>query len=75
MGARRLAQRVGVPVVAGTETADLATARSFAAQAGYPIMIKAAAGGGGRGIRVVQDETALDPALGSGGARGAGRLQ
>ena len=63
IGARRLAQRVGVPVVAGTETADLATARSFAAQAGYPIMIKAAAGGGGRGIRVVQDETALDSAL------------
>ena len=56
VGARRLAQRVGVPVVAGTETADLATARSFAAQAGYPILIKAAAGGGGRGIRVVQDE-------------------
>jgi len=63
VGARRLAQRVGVPVVAGTETADLATARSFAAQTGYPIMIKAAAGGGGRGIRVVRDEAALGPAL------------
>jgi acetyl/propionyl-CoA carboxylase alpha subunit len=63
VGARRLAQRVGVPVVAGTETADLATARSFVAQAGYPIMIKAAAGGGGRGIRVVQNEAALGPAL------------
>src|SRR5271169_143941 len=63
VGARRLAQRVGLPVVAGTETADLATARSFAAQAGYPILIKAAAGGGGRGIRVVQDDAALEPAL------------
>jgi len=63
VGARRLAQRVGVPVVAGTETADLATARSFAAQAGYPILIKAAAGGGGRGIRVVQDDAALGSAL------------
>ncbi len=63
VGARRLAQRVGVPVVAGTETADLATARSFAARAGYPVLIKAAAGGGGRGIRVVQDDAALEPAL------------
>ncbi len=63
VGARRLAQRVGVPVVAGTETADLATARAFAAQAGFPILIKAAAGGGGRGIRVVQDDAALEPAL------------
>lgn len=63
VGARRLAQRVGVPVVAGTETADLATARAFVAQAGYPIMIKAAAGGGGRGIRVVYDETALTSSL------------
>ncbi len=63
VGARRLAQRVGVPVVPGTETADLATARSFAALNGYPIMIKAAAGGGGRGIRVVSDESELGAAL------------
>jgi acetyl/propionyl-CoA carboxylase alpha subunit len=63
VGARRLAQRVGVPVVAGTETADVATARGFAAQTGFPILIKAAAGGGGRGIRVVQDDAALEPAL------------
>jgi acetyl/propionyl-CoA carboxylase alpha subunit len=63
IGARRLAQRLGIPVVAGTETADSATARNFAAQAGYPILIKAAAGGGGRGMRVVHDEAALGSAL------------
>ncbi len=63
VGARQLAQRVGVPVVPGTETADLATARNFAALTGYPIMIKAAAGGGGRGIRVVAAEAELGPAL------------
>ena len=63
IGARQLAQRVGVPVVPGTETADIAAARSFAATTGYPILIKAAAGGGGRGMRVVPHETALDSAL------------
>jgi acetyl/propionyl-CoA carboxylase alpha subunit len=63
VGARQLAQRVGVPVVPGTETADMDSARNFAALSGYPIMIKAAAGGGGRGIRVVQDEATLAPAL------------
>ncbi len=63
VGARQLAQRVGVPVVPGTETADMASARNFAALTGYPFMIKAAAGGGGRGIRVVTEEAALAPAL------------
>jgi acetyl/propionyl-CoA carboxylase alpha subunit len=63
VGARQLAQRVGVPIVPGTETADIATARNFAAWAGYPILIKAAAGGGGRGIRVVPEEAALAAAL------------
>jgi acetyl/propionyl-CoA carboxylase alpha subunit len=63
VGARQLAQRAGVPVVPGTETADAATASSFAALTGYPILIKAAAGGGGRGMRVVNDAPALDAAL------------
>jgi acetyl/propionyl-CoA carboxylase alpha subunit len=63
VGARQLAQRVGVAVVPGTETADSATARSFAALSGYPILIKAAAGGGGRGMRVVSEPSALDAAL------------
>ena len=63
VGARQLAQRAGVPVVPGTETAGLAAARSFAARNGYPILIKAAAGGGGRGMRVVADEAALGAAL------------
>jgi acetyl/propionyl-CoA carboxylase alpha subunit len=63
VGARQLAQRAGVPIVPGTETADAATARSFAALTGYPILIKAAAGGGGRGMRVVNEAGALDAAL------------
>jgi pyruvate carboxylase len=54
--ARRLAHSVGVPTVPGTETAlgendDVAAA---AQQIGYPLMIKASFGGGGRGIRAVE---------------------
>src|SRR5438876_891686 len=64
--ARRLAQSSGVPVVPGIESADPAAIRAFAEQTGYPILIKAAAGGGGRGMRVVHAETELDSALDAG---------
>jgi Acetyl/propionyl-CoA carboxylase, alpha subunit len=52
--ARRTAIAAGVPVVPGSDgpVADLASAITVAAGIGYPLMIKAAAGGGGRGIRV-----------------------
>jgi pyruvate carboxylase len=56
--ARRLAQRVGVPTVPGTETALASTASAAdiaaeAARIGYPLIVKASFGGGGRGMRVV----------------------
>ena len=53
--ARKLAQRAGVPVVPGTEEAvtDAAEARQEAERIGFPLIIKAAFGGGGRGMRVV----------------------
>jgi acetyl-CoA carboxylase biotin carboxylase subunit len=59
--ARREAQAAGVPTVPGTEgvVADADTAKAEAARIGYPVMIKAAAGGGGRGIRVARDEAEL----------------
>lgn len=63
VAARRIAVSAGVPVVPGIETAELAAAREFAARAGYPILVKAAAGGGGRGMRVVEDATDLESAL------------
>jgi acetyl-CoA carboxylase biotin carboxylase subunit len=66
VSARRIAQRAGVPVVPGIETADPAEVRQFAAKAGYPILIKAAAGGGGRGMRIVEAESALAAALEAG---------
>ncbi|MEX2481296.1 MAG: acetyl-CoA carboxylase biotin carboxylase subunit [Gammaproteobacteria bacterium] len=55
--ARRVAQTAGVPVVPGSDgrIADLAEAAAVAEEIGYPVMIKAAAGGGGRGIRIAHD--------------------
>jgi acetyl-CoA/propionyl-CoA carboxylase biotin carboxyl carrier protein len=63
VAARRIAMGAGVPVVPGVDTGDLATAREFGAQAGFPILVKAAAGGGGRGMRVVADAAGLEAAL------------
>lgn len=54
--ARKVAKRAGVPTVPGSEGRidDLETARSIVEQIGFPVMIKAAAGGGGRGIRIAE---------------------
>ncbi len=54
--ARKLAKKAGVPTVPGTEdpVATFEEARAFADEFGYPIMVKAAMGGGGRGMRVVR---------------------
>ena len=54
--ARKVAQRAGVPTVPGSEGRidDLETACAIVEQIGFPVMIKAAAGGGGRGIRIAE---------------------
>ena len=58
--ARRLARGADVPVVPGSENVSSADeAVATAEEIGYPVMIKAAAGGGGRGIRVAEDEGEL----------------
>jgi acetyl-CoA carboxylase biotin carboxylase subunit len=58
--ARRLAREADVPVVPGSENVSSADEAVAAAEGiGYPVMIKAAAGGGGRGIRVAEDEEGL----------------
>lgn len=63
--ARKAAEACGVPVVPGTNealtTAD--AAHAFAKKSGYPIILKAAMGGGGRGMRVVRAEDELDDAF------------
>jgi acetyl-CoA carboxylase, biotin carboxylase subunit len=59
--ARELAKKAGVPTVPGSEglvTSD-DEARRIAAEIGYPVMIKAASGGGGRGMRVAHNEASL----------------
>ncbi len=59
--ARKLMAEAGLPIIPGSdgvvEGEDIAV--TLGAQIGYPVMIKAAGGGGGRGIRVVQDEAQL----------------
>src|SRR5205814_751933 len=63
--ARRIARDLGVPMVAGTlepVTSD-ADARAAARGIGYPLMIKAAHGGGGKGMRLVRQEGELEAAL------------
>ena len=61
--ARREMAAAGVPVVPGTENivADEEAAEKAAAEIGYPVMIKAAAGGGGRGMRIVRSKNELLP--------------
>ncbi len=55
IAARKVAQKLGVPVVPGVSGAiDEAQARAFAKKHGYPLLLKAAAGGGGKGLRVVR---------------------
>jgi acetyl-CoA carboxylase biotin carboxylase subunit len=58
--ARRLAAASGVPTIPGTDgRATVEEALEAAAEIGYPVLLKAAAGGGGRGIRAAADEAEL----------------
>ena len=63
--ARTLAVAAGVPVVPGTTEAlrDAEQARAIAAEFGYPVLLKAAAGGGGKGMRLVHAPGDLSAAL------------
>jgi geranyl-CoA carboxylase alpha subunit len=65
--ARQRAVALGVPVLTGYDSAaqDAETLRRAAALIGFPVMIKAAAGGGGRGMRRVDDAAHFDAALAS----------
>ena len=61
--ARETAQRAGVPVIPGTpELTSLDEIRAAADRIGYPVMLKAAAGGGGKGVRVVQSAEEIERA-------------
>jgi acetyl-CoA carboxylase biotin carboxylase subunit len=64
LAARAAAVRAGVPVIPGTQgaVATLDEARLVAREIGWPLMLKAAAGGGGKGMRIVRDEAGLESA-------------
>ena len=63
--AKETAQSLGIPVVPGSDggVPDVETARRVAAEIGYPVIIKATAGGGGRGMKVARDDAALEVAF------------
>ncbi|MEM9676670.1 MAG: acetyl-CoA carboxylase biotin carboxylase subunit [Pseudomonadota bacterium] len=63
--AKATAQRLGIPVVPGSQGAvtELDDARRIAADIGYPVIIKAASGGGGRGMKVVNSDEEMETAL------------
>ncbi|MEM8751123.1 MAG: acetyl-CoA carboxylase biotin carboxylase subunit [Pseudomonadota bacterium] len=63
--AKQTAQELGIPVVPGSDGAvtELDDARRIANDIGYPVIIKAASGGGGRGMSVVRNDTEMETAL------------
>ena len=63
--ARRIMREAGLPIVPGTEdpVKGIAEAKKVAAEVGYPIMLKALAGGGGKGMRLVRSEEEMETAL------------
>jgi acetyl-CoA carboxylase biotin carboxylase subunit len=63
--AKRTAKRLGIPVVPGSEggVANEAEALRIASEIGYPVLIKASAGGGGRGMKVARDAAGLPDAF------------
>ncbi|WP_323041058.1 acetyl-CoA carboxylase biotin carboxylase subunit [Gemmobacter sp.] len=63
--AKDTAKALGIPVVPGSDggVPDVDSAKRVAAQIGYPVIIKATAGGGGRGMKVAKDEASLEVAF------------
>ncbi|CAD7288701.1 acetyl-CoA carboxylase biotin carboxylase subunit [Campylobacter suis] len=63
--AKQVMQRAGVPVIPGSDGAisDIKVAKELAKKIGYPVILKAAAGGGGRGMRMVEREEDLEKAF------------
>jgi acetyl-CoA/propionyl-CoA carboxylase, biotin carboxylase, biotin carboxyl carrier protein len=62
---RRIMKRAGVPIIPGTEEpiTSAASVLEFAAEHGYPVAVKASAGGGGRGFAVARDKTEVETAF------------
>jgi len=65
IGAKKMMKAAGVPVVPGTEDGitDIEAAKKVAIEIGYPVIVKASAGGGGIGMQIVNDEQSLEEAV------------
>ena len=63
ISAKKLAQKIGLPVVPGSEGPIGSNPKEEAKAIGYPIIIKAASGGGGRGMRIVNSESDLEESI------------
>jgi acetyl-CoA carboxylase, biotin carboxylase subunit len=65
IAAKAAMAKLGVPLVPGSNgaVADIAEARDVAGRIGYPVLVKAAAGGGGRGMKVAQNAASLEEAF------------
>ena len=60
--AKRIAKKYGLPVIEGSEggVKSVAEAKSLCKEIGYPVLIKAAGGGGGKGMKIVEKESKLE---------------
>jgi len=68
IGSKKTMRDVGVPVVPGTEggVQNVDEARKISEEIGYPVLVKASAGGGGIGMQIVEDEAGLEDAINAG---------
>ena len=63
ISAKKLAKKIGLPIVPGSEGPVGSNPKEEAKAIGYPIIIKAASGGGGRGMRIVNSESDLEESI------------
>ena len=65
IGSKQMMRQAGVPVLPGTDSGitDIEEAKKVAAEIGYPVIVKASAGGGGIGMQIVNDEISLEEAV------------
>lgn len=63
LASKRLMEEVGVPTVPSFELEGSSTVGSAALSLGFPLLVKASAGGGGKGMRIVESDIDLDPAI------------
>ena len=60
--AKKIAKKFGLPIIEGSEggVKSISEAKSISKEIGYPVLIKAAGGGGGKGMKIVDDESKLE---------------